>query len=150
MTPSRPVICQLLHGLRVGGAEVVGQALIVNEVIPNRRVGVIYNGVDLSPYRQRPPDRAAVRREMNVEDDALVIMQVARLVPIKDHQTALKALSEASRERKRPEFPAENSGRLRSRLARLVLVGEGPEEPEIRDTIQRLNLQDRLRLLRLH
>src|SRR5207249_715106 len=90
----------------IGVGEVVRQALIVNEGIPKRRVGVIYNGVDLSPYRQSPPDRAAVRREMNVEDDALVIMQVARLVPIKDHQTALKALSEASRERKRPEFAA--------------------------------------------
>src|SRR5207237_9171719 len=50
----------------IGVGEVVRQALIVNEGIPRGRVGVVYNGVDLSPYR-RPPDRAAVRREMNVE-----------------------------------------------------------------------------------
>ncbi len=141
----------------IGVGEVVRQALIVNEGIPKQRVGVIYNGVDLSPYRQSPPDRAAIRREMNVEEDALVIMQVARLVPIKDHQTALKALAEARRERERPEFSAEfspefsagNSGRSRSRLARLVLVGEGPEESAIRETIARLGLQDCVRLLGL-
>jgi glycosyltransferase involved in cell wall biosynthesis len=131
----------------IGVGEVVRQALIVNEGISAGRVGVIYNGVDLSPYRAQVgrisnpasvrPDwksgpRSTVRREMNVEDDAFVIMQVARLVPIKDHQTALKALHSVNHPR-----------------ARLVIVGEGPEESAIRETVARLGLQDRVRLLGL-
>jgi glycosyltransferase involved in cell wall biosynthesis len=133
--PKRIVANRLLKrrcDRNIGVGEVVRQALIVNEGIPAGRVGVIYNGVDLSPYRQAPPDRATICRELNVEDDAFIIMQVARLVPIKDHQTALKALHALHHPR-----------------ARLVIVGEGPEESAIRETVARLGLQDRVRMLGL-
>ena len=115
----------------VGVGEVVRQALIVNEGIPARRVGVIYNGVDLSPYR-KPADRAAIRRELGLADHAFVIMQVARLVPIKDHQTALRALHT-----------------LHQPHIGLLLVGEGPEEQTIRETVEHLELGNRVQLLGL-
>ncbi len=117
----------------VGVGEDVRRALIVNEGIPARRVATLYNGVDLQPYRRPPEDRSAVRREIGIPDDAFLVIQVARLVPIKDHLTALAALQRA---RGNP-------------AVRLALVGEGPEEPAIRAEVERLGLGERVTLLGL-
>jgi glycosyltransferase involved in cell wall biosynthesis len=131
--PRRIVANRLLRQKRdriVGVGENVRHALIVNEGIPATRVGVVYNGVDLTPYREQSAERDAVRREIGVGPRDFVAIQVARLVPIKDHRTALKAMGTI------PE-------------ARLVLVGEGPEEATIREMIVELGLQDRVKMLGL-
>jgi glycosyltransferase involved in cell wall biosynthesis len=117
----------------VGVGEAVRQALIVNEGIPSRRIGVVSNGVDLTPYRQLV-DRAEVRRELQVTDEDFVLIQVARLVPIKDHLTALRTLQKTVAQLQR---------------TCLVLVGEGPEENAIREFISQNKLEDRVRLLGL-
>ena len=117
----------------VGVGEAVRQALVVNEGIPARRVGVAYNGIDLAAFA-KPADRAAVRRELGLGAADFVLIQVARLVPIKDHATALRAF-----------------GQVAARLphARLLLVGEGQEEASLRDLINRLGLAASVRLLGL-
>ena len=40
----------------LGVGEALRQALVVNEGIPARRVGVVYNGIDLAPYGRPPAD----------------------------------------------------------------------------------------------
>jgi glycosyltransferase involved in cell wall biosynthesis len=110
----------------VGVGEAVRQALIVNEGIPARRVGVVYNGVDLSPYRH-PVERTAIRRELGLMDQDFVLIQVARLVPIKDHLTVLRVVQRVAREMPR---------------VRLVLVGEGPEEKAIREFVTQNKLEE--------
>jgi len=115
----------------VGGA--VRQALILNEGIPPERVGVIYNGINLAPFSHGRPDRAAVRHDMGVEPEDLVILQVARLDYLKDHTTALRTVE-----------------RLAGRCpVRLVLVGEGPELPAIREYIRQHRLEKAVILLGL-
>ncbi len=127
---------RLLLGRRdrvVGVGEAVRQALITNEGFPPERVGVIYNGVDLSAVREGG-DRQAARREMGARGEEFLILQVARLDYLKDHATALRALAAV--------VP-------RLSDARLVLVGEGPEEGAIRETVARLGLGAHVRLLGL-
>ena len=68
------------------------QALINNEGIPGNRVDVIYNGVDFGAYQPESADRRAIRRELGVGDDDLLIMQIARLDALKDHATAIRTL----------------------------------------------------------
>jgi glycosyltransferase involved in cell wall biosynthesis len=118
----------------VGVGEAVRQALIANEGIPAARVGVIYNGVDLSPFAGPPPDREAVRREMGVNADDFVLIQVARLDHLKDHATGVRAFAQVVA--RRPE-------------ARLVLVGEGPELGAIRAVLREQGQEGRVRLLGL-
>lgn len=118
----------------VGVGADVRRALVVNEGIPARRVGVLYNGVDLAPYREATADRAAVRRELGVEESDFVIIQVARLVLIKDHLTAVRAVHLAA---------------LREPRVRFVVVGEGPEESAIRASVDEYGLGQRVRLLGL-
>jgi glycosyltransferase involved in cell wall biosynthesis len=118
----------------VGVGEYIRQALIINEGILARRVEVLFNGVDLTPYRQPAPDRMATRRDIGLQEDDFVIILVARLVPIKNHLTAVRALHLVA---------------LREPNARLILVGEGPEERAIRAGIEEYGLEQRVRLLGL-
>ena len=109
----------------VAVGQAVRDALIANDGFPARRVGVIYNGIDLAPFAAAP-DRRAVRREMGVGDDEFVILQVAHLDYLKDHATAVRTLAHVLP--RRPD-------------ARLVLVGEGPEQAAIEAVVRQQGLE---------
>ncbi len=133
----RMLVNRLLLGRRdgvVGVGEAVRQALINNEGIRPDRVSVVYNGIDLAAPAGGAPDRAALRREIGVGADDLVLLQVARLDYLKDHATAIATLGHVVK--RRPD-------------ARLVLVGEGPEEGKIREQVRRDGLEGHVRWLGL-
>jgi glycosyltransferase involved in cell wall biosynthesis len=135
--PRRMLANRLLLGKRdrvVAVGEAVRHALIHNEGIPPNRVGVIYNGIDPSPYGDAAVDRAQVRREMGLRPEDFVILKVARLDPVKDHLTAVRTL----------ELVAASLPN-----ARLVIVGEGPERPAIEELVRRRSLTGCVRLLGL-
>lgn len=56
------------------------------------RTDVIPNGVNIEKFRPDPDDRAALRAEFGLPDDAIVAIHVARLNPMKDHGSFLKAM----------------------------------------------------------
>ncbi len=118
----------------VGVGRAVCEALVRNEGIPAARVGLVYNGIDLDRFASASPGRAAVRRELGLGAGDLVILQVARLDYLKDHATAVRTLRRVVR--RRPE-------------AHLVLVGEGPEGPKIRELVAQAGLADRVHFLGL-
>jgi glycosyltransferase involved in cell wall biosynthesis len=57
---------------------------------PARRI-VIPNGFDLSRFAPSPSARATLRRRLDVPDEALIVGLVARMHPMKDHATFLRA-----------------------------------------------------------
>ncbi len=120
------------HDRVIGVGEAVRQALIANEGLPGNRVGVIYNGIDPARFQDGGHDRPAVRRELGLAADDLMILQVARLDYLKDHATAVRTL-----ERVVGVVPQ----------ARLVLVGDGPEREAIERLIAERGLNDHVRLL---
>jgi L-malate glycosyltransferase len=116
----------------VGVGEAVREALIKNEGMPAGRVGVIYNGTELDSFIGDKVPRSQIRREMGVSEEDFVVMQVARLDPIKDHSTALRAIERAAR-----SHPG----------VRLILVGGGPQREKIETEIEERRLQSVVRLL---
>ena len=78
----------------IGVGEAVRHALIANEGIPAGRVGVIYNGIDPKRFADQGHDRLAIRREIGVGSDDLMILQVARFDYLKDHATAIRTLQQ--------------------------------------------------------
>jgi glycosyltransferase involved in cell wall biosynthesis len=118
----------------VGVGEAVRQALLHNEGIPTGRVGVLYNGIDLAAFGNHAGERLDVRRELGVGPGDLVLIQVARLDPLKDHATAIRTLAAVVRQR--PD-------------ARLILVGEGPQRPALERLVLQSGLGEHLRLLGL-
>jgi glycosyltransferase involved in cell wall biosynthesis len=88
----------------------VGQHL-VDEGFPPSRVGVIYNGIDIGS-RPDAESRARVRRALGIAEGTIVVATVARLDPVKDLDTLIRAAALATD----PSQPIE-----------LVIIGEGPE-----------------------
>ena len=110
----------------IGCGVAVRQALIDNEGLPESRVEVIYNGVDLSTVgKPSAGARERIRAEFGFASTDFVAVLVARLHELKDHQTALRAVDEARR-----QIPG----------LRLLLAGDGDQRAAIEQTIQKRGL----------
>ncbi len=119
----------------IGVGASVRRALIANEGIAADRAEVIYNGVDLAPFEaafENASLREEVRRELGVTVDEHVILQVARLNPLKDHLTGIKAIAKLRRE---------------GVNARLILAGDGEERSRIEAAINDVSLGEHVTLL---
>lgn len=80
--------------------------------LPDSHVAVVPNFADREAFAPLgDAQRIALRRELGIPDDALTVGVIARLTPVKDHATLLRAVA-----------------RLAARVPRLhvVLVGDGP------------------------
>ena len=120
--------CDRLIGC--GGA--VRQALIDNEGLPESRVEVIYNGVNLKSLgKPSSGAREKIRAEFGYTSTDFVAVLVARLHELKDHQTALRAIDAA-----RKQIPC----------LRFLLAGDGDQRVAIEQTIRERGLQQTVTL----
>ncbi|NOG82704.1 MAG: glycosyltransferase [Planctomycetes bacterium] len=85
-------------------------ALIEFENFPGKKVKIVYNGIDGSPY-MAPVDKG-VRESLGINQKDYILGTVARLDPIKNHKMMIKALG-----RVKKEYPDTH----------LIIVGDGPE-----------------------
>ncbi len=99
--------------------------------MPAARVATIINGVDVARFEGRT-ERGKVRTALGLDDAAFVFGIVARLTPVKDHRNLLAAFAYVV-----AEHPT----------ARLVVVGGGEIEVEVREAVAGLGLEGRAILL---
>jgi glycosyltransferase involved in cell wall biosynthesis len=59
-----------------------------------RRSEIVPNGIDVELFRPDPAARAAVRGELGIAGEAIVLAHVARVDPMKDHSGFLRAMAE--------------------------------------------------------
>lgn len=78
--------------------------------LPNRKLTVVYNGIPLKQFLEIP----------SPSEGPVTFGIVGRLVPIKDHQTALKAFAAVVRERPECRLEIAGDGPLREALAALM------------------------------
>jgi len=131
--PLRVLANRLLFGRRdavIAVAESVKQAVICKEGIPSHRIHVIPNGIDPQPYLAAAALRGTTRHELGLADDEVALIQVARLDHLKDHNTAIAAVEQITHDR-----------------VRLLIVGDGPEESQIRQRVSQSPVRERFRLL---
>ncbi len=88
-----------------------------------RATDVIPNGVNTERFRPDAGDRAALRFEFGVPDDAVLAIHVARLNPMKDHASFLAAMQ------KLPQLYG-------------LLVGAGTQTLDLPDNVTALGLRD--------
>ena len=98
---------------------------------PGRDI-VHYYGVDPAPFRDLQIDRAAFRRNLNLPDDALVLLFAGRIVPEKNPVFALDVLAA-----------------LREREPRVVLLyaGSGSEEGPVAARSKALGLEEHVHMM---
>jgi glycosyltransferase involved in cell wall biosynthesis len=93
-------------------------------------VRVIHHGAELSASCPSTPEaRERARVALGLPERGLVVGTVGNFTPKKDHRTLLEATARAT---------------LHHRGFRLVLVGSGPLERELRDAARSLGLMDRV------
>jgi len=126
-----------LERLLAGAANLIicnswaGRAHLVRSRFPEGAMTVVGNGIDTERFCPDPAARQRWRAKLGFSDGDLVIGLIARLDPMKDHETFLNAA-------------AQLAGDLKE--ARFVCVGGGADQyaRELRDLGQALELADRL------
>jgi glycosyltransferase involved in cell wall biosynthesis len=96
-----------------------------------RRIDVIENGIAVERYGSAT-DRVALRRRLGLEPGCRYIVNVARLHPVKDQATLIRAY-------------AQLAGRYRD--VELLLAGDGPLRLELQALAAELQVGDRVRFL---
>ena len=104
---------------------------LVAEGFPARRVKVIHNGIDVGPLPGAQM-RARVRSELGVTDDVVVVGTVARLDPVKDLLTLIRAIGLQSCERA-PMV--------------LLVVGDGSERARLEASVREIGAESCVRFL---
>lgn len=96
------------------------------EIVKNK-LQIIHNGVDLDRFAFKPEVRAAYRKKLGLKETVLLIGHVGRLSEEKNHLFDLAILEEL---KKRSETDV-----------RLLWVGEGDQEKELRQTVRQKGLE---------
>lgn len=133
----RPYLRPLLRRMdaHIAVAEIQKRHLVEVEGLREESVRVIYNGVDTAVFRPAAgSERSSTRRSLGVSEDAIVLMAVGSLKPIKGGDVLLRAAAPVIRKDPR---------------VRLVLVGEGPDRAALVSLAAELGVSDRVTLLGL-
>lgn len=86
--------------------------------IPEKRLRLIRNGVELAAYAPCPAARRRIRRELGCAEDAVVAAVVARVTPDKGQPETLEAFARATRHTGSAELWIVGEGSLRGPLER--------------------------------
>ena len=105
---------------------------MIDKKMPVEKLTLIYNGVDTNRFAPDPKQRAIYRKKLGIPDEARVIGIVARLVPVKDHVTLLRAFHLLS-----VKFPD----------ARLLLVGDGRLRKDLEAESRALGVDGRVHFI---
>jgi len=116
---------------RIVANSYAGRDVAVASGLPGDRLMVIPNGIDTVLFKPDTTHRAVLRAEWNVPEDAFLIGKIARLDPMKDHRTFLRAAARVS---------------ARETRFRFVCVGDGPSTyaDALRRDAEKLGLGDAL------
>jgi glycosyltransferase involved in cell wall biosynthesis len=115
----------------LGNGSAVARMLRDDDGVPTERILEIPNFVDDHAFRPLGAGVAgAFRAELGIPSGAVVIGCIARLVPVKDHATLLRAVAALA-----PRWPA----------LHLVLVGDGALRTELEALAGQLGIAERVR-----
>ena len=102
------------------------------DVVKSGRVHILKNAIDIHTFEYDESVRTKVRRELNVEADNVVLGHVGNFMPVKNHRFLLEIFQ---------AFLALNSN------ARLLLLGTGELQSEIKTRAQEAKLSDKILFL---
>jgi glycosyltransferase involved in cell wall biosynthesis len=101
--------------------------------IPERKVTVVENGIDVRSDRELAQARARMRGTLGVSDDDVLVGFVGRLVPKKSPELAIDVFRRVA-----DRYPQ----------ARFVLAGDGPDAPAVARVLDAAGDSSRVRWLR--
>ncbi len=110
----------------------VARCMIDRQRIDPKNVHVVFNGVDVEKYKANQEKAVANKHDLNIPDDCSVVGIVARLVPVKDHMTLLRAFQSVVEQMKN---------------VKLLIIGDGECREEMVCLCDALKLTDHVQFL---
>lgn len=104
------------------------QEMLVKRGFPKDSIYVVYNGIDMEKEEKRVDKNSFLSRYgLETYKDHMLFVIAARLDLVKDHRTLLQAVALKKEELQGAHF---------------LIAGQGPEEPHLKDFVQREGLED--------
>lgn len=113
-------------------SEYAGRWLFGNKEYNKGNVYLLNNAIDLDKFKYDEKVRIKKRKELNIEDDTLVIGHVGRFVEQKNHRFLIDIFNEVHKQ---------NDNSI------LILVGQGPLIEEMKNKIKSLDLENCVKFL---
>ncbi|HYY74082.1 MAG TPA: glycosyltransferase family 4 protein [Solirubrobacterales bacterium] len=120
--------CAPLTDHYISVADAISEKAIAEGIAPPERFSTVYSGMELEWFLSFNGDRASIRRELGIPDQAPVVGKVARLFPLKGHEQLLDAA---------PRIAAAHPD------VRFLLVGDGSLHDQVRARARAAGLEDR-------
>ena len=108
-------------------SELAGRYLFGNKAFDRGKVKIIHNAIDIEKFKFDEVARKKLRKEFGIKDSTVVIGHVGRFVQQKNHTFLVDVFN---------EYHKKNLD------SKLLLVGSGPLEDEIKKKAERLGLKD--------
>ena len=112
--------------------EYAGKWLFGKKVVERKELNVINNAIDLKKFEFNENTRKALRKELGIKDDTLIIGHVGRFMKQKNHEFLIEVFNEVYKK---------NQNTL------LILIGQGPLLSEIKEKAINLNIEDKIKFI---
>ena len=97
-----------------------------------KEIYILNNAIELDKYKYNIDIRNKIRKELNINDDTLVIGHIGRFVEQKNHRYLIDIFN---------EIHSKNNNSI------LILIGQGPLESYIKDKVNKLGLDNNVLFL---
>lgn len=108
-------------------SELAGRWLFGDKEYDKGNVYLLNNAIDVDKFKYNEKVRKEKRKELNVQDDTLVIGHVGRFVEQKNHRFLIEIFDEIHKQ---------NNNSI------LLLAGQGPLMEEMKEKVKKLNIED--------
>lgn len=113
-------------------SELAGRWLFGDKTFEQGKVTIINNAIDLDKFKYDEKIRKEKRKELNINDDALVVGHIGRFVAQKNHTFLIDIFNELHKKEKN---------------SILLLIGQGPLMDEIKQKVDSLGISDSVKFL---
>lgn len=113
-------------------SELAGRWLFGDKEYDKGNVYLLNNAIDLNKFKYDEVIRREKRKELNIDDDTLVIGHVGRFVEQKNHRFLIDIFNEVHKQNEK---------------SILLLVGQGPLMEEIKEKVKSLGIEDCVKFL---
>ena len=113
-------------------SELAGRWLFGNKAYDKGKVYLLNNAIDLEKFTYDEKVRKIKRKELNINDDTLVIGHIGRFVEQKNHKFIIEIFNELYKKNKN---------------YKLILIGQGPLLDEIKQKVRYLGIADSVMFL---
>lgn len=109
-----------------------GKWLFGKKMVRDNKVTIVNNAIDVETFKYNNELRRTKRKELGIDDDTIIVGHIGRFVRQKNHDFLIDIFKEIHNIRPN---------------SRLLLIGKGPEEKEIKRKVNGLNLEKEVEFL---